>query len=542
MCGIFGFVVKKPSESNYTQFRRLMIASSHRGRDATGFAVVNAKKEIFLHKEPLHPKDYIEKELPRFKDVINNGVIVIGHIREATQGEPKDNDNNHPVESATWLMIHNGGVYSIPRLAGYKYKGEVDTEVFLSYVETKGLQEGLPYLGYGSGAVVLINKEDPTYLVLARYTSPICVSLNGKETILSFASEESILKAVVDKHFCFFTDHQFATILERVAYKITQNPLKAERLFAFETKSAPPSYTTSEKWVSWWNKKDDKDKVDSVVDVSNSAIEDMVPDEVEDSNRNAFFFLPEEKVWVNEDIKRKLVIDKDKEGNKVANRYYFKGTAKDFKDWYKVPGLTKGWVSQDKVLFKKYDSDKKAHFIMLTKDALSESEATLVPSLSYVKKKMCEARIFLDDSDQIIGYALTVSETAKIEHKKEEEIRSTEHILPSRYFIDLSDVPINLLLFYDKTNPTSSEEIMRYAVEKFEDVEDTILQILLEESAGKLVKDAEIDEPVTNNLPVVFKEATICAGYDSLIGKEKVMSCLYCKNYNLCSSNIGEGV
>ena len=445
-------------------------------------------------------------------------------------------------------MIHNGGVYSIPRLAEYKYNGEVDTEVFLSYIETKGLQEGLPYLGYGSGAVVLINKEDPTYLVLARHISPIYVSLNGKETVFSFASEESILRAVIDKHLCFFTDYQFAAVPEHSAYKITQNPLGVEHLFAFTTKSAPPSYTTSGKWVSWWNKKDDKDKEGNTTNTSNSTIEDMVPDEIEDSNRNAFFFLPKEKIWVNESIKKQWLIDRDKIESKIANRYCFKGPSKDFKDWDKIPGLTRGWISKDKLLFKKYDTEKKAHFIMLTKDALSESEIILIPSLSYVKKKMCEARIFLDDSDQIIGYALTADEIAKIEHRKKEEINSIDHIVLTKSFVDLSDVPMNLLIFYDKASPGSSEEIVRYAVEKFEDVEDTILQILLEESAGKLIKDAEeaiakapTEESITNNLPAISNEAGVCAGYVSRIGKNKIMSCYYCENYDLCSHHI-EGI
>lgn len=525
-----------------------MIASSHRGRDATGFAVVNAKKEIFLHKEPLHPKDYIERELPKFKDIINSGVIVIGHIREATQGEPKDNDNNHPVESDNWLMIHNGGVYTLPRIAEYKYHGEVDTEVFLSYVETKGLQEGLPYLGYGSGAIVLINKKDPTYLVLARHTSPTCVSLNGKETMLSFASEESILKAVADKHLCFFNDYQFGTVPEHVAYKVYQNPIKVEHLFTFEVKASPVTYTTYGKWTSWWNKKDNKDKEDSnIVDVNNSTVEDMVSCEAEDSNKAPFFFLSKEKVWVNEAIKRQLVIDKDKVEDTIANKYYFDGTAKDFRDWDKVPGLTRGWVSQDKLLFKKYDSEKRAHFIMSIIDALSESEVTLIPNVSYVKRKICEVRVFLDDNDQIIGYNLIADEVAKIEHKKKEEINSVDHIIPPKSFIDLSDVPVNLLIFYDKANPTSSERIMRYAVEKFEDVEDTVLQTLLEESAGKLIKDAEEvttangnHKSTTSNLPAITGE--VCAGYDSIIGKDKAMSCHYCKNYNLCSLNIGEGM
>ena len=116
MCGIYGFSTKKPSKENAEMFRRLMLASSFRGRDATGILFVTPDKKITHHKLDVTAEEYERKYLPEFMEGLSHAVVALGHVRAATMGSEKINDNNHPVESDNWFCIHNGQLHDLPRI------------------------------------------------------------------------------------------------------------------------------------------------------------------------------------------------------------------------------------------------------------------------------------------------------------------------------------------------------------------------------------------------------------------------------------------
>jgi hypothetical protein len=55
-----------------------------------------------------------------------------------------------------------------------------------------------------------------------------------------------------------------------------------------------------------------------------------------------------------------------------SNKYYLKGMSKDFNNWIRISKPNKGHLSADCSLIKRWDSTKKAHYIMLVDEAVRE--------------------------------------------------------------------------------------------------------------------------------------------------------------------------
>lgn len=145
ICGIAGYFVTDPSlVSNgglWSMSRCLITGIQSRGRDAAGYAYITPTGRTNFAKSPVEAKDFIKipghllHELP--KQMPTNMLL---HARYATQGEPKNNQNNHPLYSkiSGLCMIHNGWFVNdgeIKEKFSLKPDAEVDTEVYLRLIE-----------------------------------------------------------------------------------------------------------------------------------------------------------------------------------------------------------------------------------------------------------------------------------------------------------------------------------------------------------------------------------------------------------------------
>lgn len=132
MCGITAIsrAIGRSSISNPRQFMRLAaLAIEPRGRDATGFAWVREDGSSFYWKTPDRAQN-AASIAPLDKDI----VTAIGHTRWKTQGDQKDNRNNHPVIDDGIMLVHNGCItndYALYKLLGADYvkKAQVDSQV-----------------------------------------------------------------------------------------------------------------------------------------------------------------------------------------------------------------------------------------------------------------------------------------------------------------------------------------------------------------------------------------------------------------------------
>ena len=183
MCGINAIFSKRDriTEEDLIRFEFLFASTEERGTDAAGLCWDNGH-EIRYYKGNLQATDLLRKIKEGniiTKDTI--GKWAFGHARWATDGTPDNNKNNHPVISRDKrvALVHNG-ILSMNRLENYKYKGEVDTEVLVSYIATNGIKEALKKVR-GSAAIICFYDDtyNPEYsenrLYLWKHSSPAVV-------------------------------------------------------------------------------------------------------------------------------------------------------------------------------------------------------------------------------------------------------------------------------------------------------------------------------------------------------------------------------
>lgn len=339
MCGIFGFITNNPSEENLEVLKDLCYLSAARGTDSTGIAIVS-KNRVLIEKEPVPSPDFIKKYLPKYEKEIAKSNIVIGHTRKWTQGKPNDNNNNHPVISDNWIMVHNGMCSSMDRIKDYKYRGEVDSEVLLSYVEKYGIQEGLTYLS-GYAAIASLNLKKPNDLYLWRHRENIYVGYDREKSTLFFCSSKDIAENGLANELLLFSTYQIRELPEDELYKLTYNPLDIEDLGEIEIKKPSYTYGSHTNWMGkFWNKEKSQEEYKSKTTWE----------------------------WSNE---LQCLIPKDKviEATVVEDRYYFNKQSADFINWKRVG---KCFVSPDGLLIKMWDKDKGTHFITSIASALKD--------------------------------------------------------------------------------------------------------------------------------------------------------------------------
>jgi glucosamine 6-phosphate synthetase-like amidotransferase/phosphosugar isomerase protein len=195
MCGILGyysFGSRMPDKNKITTMFGLL---ESRGRDAAGYSFIE-NGELVVHKAPIKSSDMIKSEdwkkleLPR---------VMILHCRMKTQGDEKNNANNHPLFSKNGIaIVHNGVIYNDKEIFGKKQRdAEVDSESILHLLSMKIRGDKIKRLFdriEGSFAVAVIDKNDPEKLILIKKDNPIDLSLDAEDDILYFCSEKEIIK------------------------------------------------------------------------------------------------------------------------------------------------------------------------------------------------------------------------------------------------------------------------------------------------------------------------------------------------------------
>jgi predicted glutamine amidotransferase len=403
LCGILGFITDRASKENIKYFKKILYMSEARGREATG--IFYTKDDAYvIEKQPIISSKFIQDIFPVHANNLGRARIALGHTRSPTQGSPKDNSNNHPLESKNWILIHNGGVTLMPRLNDYKYKGEVDSEVLLSYIEKYGLKEGLPYVERGSAAVALIQKNDLNSVYLWRETNPIILACDTKSNTIFFASQKEFLESGLANRFLFFTSFQLRELPENLLIKITANPFTITPMGYIEVMKY--DYT---RYVSPIIEKYKPKSIPLVFNQSNFRWE--LPSQplskppaiiTTDGQKEKCTFLntdgkcfkgyttpcPENKYdcdYFGADLNTDKLHSGEPEHN--INKYYIDGISRDFKNWFKLPKPNKGHISMDGVLFKKWDDVKKKHYIMLVEDA--------------IKEKLIDETLLIEDEDSL---------------------------------------------------------------------------------------------------------------------------------------------
>jgi predicted glutamine amidotransferase len=200
MCGIAGVVRwgKKPIEEE--QLSILLVGNEHRGNDAAGIAIQQANGSI----------DILKKDCPAWKLVTDDAYetfikeklhkdseCVLMHSRGASQGNPRDNNNNHPMSAGKSAVIHNGVVKNDDILFDnlkLERKAKTDSDVFRAIIDKHGItEEAIRVMSraVGSGAVAAVHPDFPGKLLLVRSGNPLTIASN--EDFFYFSSEKDTL-------------------------------------------------------------------------------------------------------------------------------------------------------------------------------------------------------------------------------------------------------------------------------------------------------------------------------------------------------------
>lgn len=214
MCGIFGYISKGnvPQEA-HEAVTKMFVATQARGRDASGFAYLDESDKLQYHKAPVTATELVNSD--EFKSLSNHMPrMLIGHCRLKTQGNVKDNVNNHPIVDRKfgWAVIHNGVIQNDDELfKKYKMKrdGEVDSEVILRLfqknmledIKVKPMSAIKKTVSEISGSLTfgLIGEECPNTLYLYKASNPLVLVYVEKWGMIFFGSKEEFITAGLTK-------------------------------------------------------------------------------------------------------------------------------------------------------------------------------------------------------------------------------------------------------------------------------------------------------------------------------------------------------
>lgn len=223
MCGIFG-VVARPGALGaadvFKLFESLGVASQTRGREGSGLLAA-LDGHSFVHRSPDAFDRMIEGEAYRGHRAANrggrldDGALIIGHARLATNGSQGIESNNQPVGHDDLYVLHNGIVVNAgalwQTLAPRRAATEVDSEVIPALVAA-GMAEGLAFGDAVGRALGRLEGEFSVALADAR-TGDLALSTNNGSLyragdaargLLVFASERYIVEQIVREHAALF--------------------------------------------------------------------------------------------------------------------------------------------------------------------------------------------------------------------------------------------------------------------------------------------------------------------------------------------------
>jgi len=188
MCGVFGAI-----GDNITKelIKDGLLFTQERGKDATG--LYQPKAGILKSNDKA--EEFIKS--PLMNQVVEDK-MVLGHCRQWTAGKPCNNENNHPFEGSQYILVHNGTCPFMDKIEDYPYKGECDSEILLSHIETYGFIGGLSLLR-GTASLLMAPTDRSHKMWIWRDTSPLFVGYNEEKNLIVVTSTLNIMKSVVNE-------------------------------------------------------------------------------------------------------------------------------------------------------------------------------------------------------------------------------------------------------------------------------------------------------------------------------------------------------
>ncbi|WP_354622937.1 glutamine--fructose-6-phosphate transaminase (isomerizing) [Psychromonas sp. MME2] len=234
MCGIVGAVAQRDVADILLEgLKRL----EYRGYDSAGLAIISETGEL----QRLRRVGKVKSLADAVADHPVSGGTGIAHTRWATHGEPNE-ANAHPHTSNDRIaVVHNGIIENHATLRdqlqqqGYQFTSDTDTEVITHLVHLhlqtessllKAVQKTVKQLEGAYGTVV-IDKNDPQRIIVARSGSPLVVGYGLGE---HFVASDQLALLPVTRRFSFLEEGDVAEITRKSVniYDLDGNSVERE--------------------------------------------------------------------------------------------------------------------------------------------------------------------------------------------------------------------------------------------------------------------------------------------------------------------------
>lgn len=178
--------------------------NERRGNQATGLALQDADGEIHVFKqdEPAWKVTSSDAYQEFLKAHLHEDTkIFLGHTRLATQGDPKNANNNHPLYHGGVAVVHNGHISNDDWMfkdMKLDRKGEVDSDIIRAILDENGFTEkGINQLSRlcGSAAIAAMSAKEPGRLLLGRSGNPLVLA--ATDSLLAFSSEKQAIHSAL---------------------------------------------------------------------------------------------------------------------------------------------------------------------------------------------------------------------------------------------------------------------------------------------------------------------------------------------------------
>lgn len=200
MCGIATYnLTDTEAKASQPLARAFLCSLVDRGRDASGMAWRNDEGRIRIAKGAV-PGERASAYVGNDKMASPVGLI---HTRWATQGSPKNNRNNHPIQARGIVGVHNGHCANddalLARLPNYGRLGEVDSEaIFATIRHGEGsLVDRLGRIRGGAALAWMLKDDDPRRVHVARLArSPLWYATTTGGSFVAASTRHHVLDAL----------------------------------------------------------------------------------------------------------------------------------------------------------------------------------------------------------------------------------------------------------------------------------------------------------------------------------------------------------
>lgn len=220
MCGIVGYIGQAEAFPILISGLKKL---EYRGYDSAGVALINDERALHVYKN----KGKVANLEQSTAESDLSGHIGIAHTRWATHGEPSvTNAHPHVSMSGDLALVHNGIIENYQVLKqqltdkGYSFVSTTDTEVLVQLIDYYYQQNGKDLVSavcqalhgvVGAYAVAVIERNDPSHMVVARQSSPLVVGVGKDNKEFFVASDATPIVEHTDK-VIYLDDGQIADI------------------------------------------------------------------------------------------------------------------------------------------------------------------------------------------------------------------------------------------------------------------------------------------------------------------------------------------